>query len=91
MHHFTTFVQNIETRRKQSSIAYFAFFTNNGLIWLNIVTPPQLACDITKTRGTGIVTSYLSIVLAFANGRKVELHSWMTTVNIVSCHQVSTA
>ena len=31
---------------------------------------------------TGIVTSYLSIVLARADWRKCNLHQWITTVNI---------
>ena len=34
--------------------------------WLNIVTSPQVICDATRMRGTGIVTSYSSIVLARA-------------------------
>ena len=41
---------------------------------LSIVTSPQLICDITRMWGTGIVTSYLSIVLAHANWRKGDLH-----------------
>ena len=35
--------------------------------WLNIVTYRQLIYDVTRKRGTGIVTSYSSIVLARAN------------------------
>ena len=52
------------------------------LFWLSSVTSPQLICDITQTRDTGIVTSYLSIVLACTNWRKDDLHLWITTVNI---------
>ena len=32
--------------------------------------------------GTGIVMSYTLIVLARTNWRKVEIHKWITTVNI---------
>ena len=43
--------------------------------WLSIVTSLQLiCCDVTRKRGTGIVTSCSSIVLAHANWRKGELH-----------------
>ena len=35
--------------------------------WLNIVTSRQLIYDVTRKWGTGIVTSYSSIVLARAN------------------------
>ena len=35
--------------------------------WLSIVSSPQLICDVTLTRATGIVTSYSSIVLVHAN------------------------
>ena len=59
---------------KQASISHFAMVTNDGLFWLNIVTSSQLICDITRTRGTGIVTSYSWIVLARANWCKADLH-----------------
>ena len=59
---------------KPSSIAHFANVTKDGLFWLRIVTSPQLICDVTRTRYTSIVTSYLSIVLARANWRKGDLH-----------------
>ena len=59
---------------KQSSIAEFAIVAKDGLFWLRIVKSPQLICDVTQTWGTGIVTSYSSIVLASANWRKGDLH-----------------
>ena len=37
-------------------------------------TSPQLICDVMRTRNAGIVTSYLSIVIARANWRKGDLH-----------------
>ena len=43
----------------------------DGLLWLNIVTSSQLICDVTRTRGTGIVTSYWSIVLHVQFGAEV--------------------
>ena len=55
---------------KQSSVAHFAIVALESLFWLSIVTSPQLVCDVTRTRGTGIVTSYSSIVLARANWQK---------------------
>ena len=54
--------------------AHFAIVAKEGLFWLNIVTSSQLICDVTRMRGTGIVTSYSSIVLARANWRKGDLH-----------------
>ena len=55
----------------------------DGPFWLCIVTSPQLICDVRRTWGTCmcIVTSYSSIVLARANWRKGDLHTWITTVN----------
>ena len=58
-------------------------FSRGGLFWSNIVMSPQLICDVMKTRKTGIVTSYLSIVIARANWRKGDLLWWITAVNIV--------
>ena len=52
---------------KQSSIAQFAIVAKDGLFWLSIVTSPQLLSEVTRTRGTGSVMLYLSIVLARAN------------------------
>ena len=75
-------ILNTSFRYKQSSIAHFAIVARDGLFWLNIVTSSQLICDVTRTRGTGIVTSYSSIVLARANWHKGDLHQWITTVNI---------
>ena len=46
------------------------------------MTSPQLICDVTRTRGISIVTSYSSICLARANWRKCNRHQWTTTVNI---------
>ena len=60
----------------------FAIVARDGLFWLDIVMSSQLICDVTRTLGTDIVTSYLSIVLARANWRKGDLHKWITTVNI---------
>ena len=48
---------------KQSSIAHFAIVTKYGIFWLNIVTSSQLICDVTWTRGTGIVMSYSWLIL----------------------------
>ena len=59
---------------KQSSIAHFAIVAKDGLFWLSIVTSPRLICDVKWTRGTGIVTSYFSTVLARANRGKGDLH-----------------
>ena len=59
---------------KQLSIADFAIVAKDGLLWFNIVTSLQLICDVSRTRVTGIVTSYSSIVLARANWRKGDLH-----------------
>ena len=59
---------------KQLSIADFAIVTKDGLLWLSIVTSPQLICDVTRTWGTGIVTSYSSIVLAREKWHKGDLH-----------------
>ena len=42
--------------------------------WLSIVKSPHLICDNTRTRGTSIVSSYSSIVLARANWSKCDLH-----------------
>ena len=59
---------------KQSSIAHFAIVAKDGLFWLNIVKSSPLSCDVTRMRGTGIVMSYSSIVLARANWCKGDLH-----------------
>ena len=52
----------------------FAIVAKGGLFWPRIVTSPQMICDVMRTRNTGIVTSYLSIVIARANWRKGDLH-----------------
>ena len=41
---------------------------------LSIVISPQLICDVIQMRGTGIVTSYSSIVLACTIWHKGNLH-----------------
>ena len=61
-------------KKKLSSSADFAIVAKGGLFWLGIVTSPQLICDVTRRRHTGIVTSYSSIVIARANWRKGDLH-----------------
>ena len=66
---------------ENTNLANFATVTKDGLFWLSSVTSKQLICDITRTRGPGIITSYSSIVLARANWRKDDLHVWITTVN----------
>ena len=68
--------------KKKSLIAHFAIVTKDGLFWLSIVTSLQLICDVTRARGTSIVTSYSMIVLACANWLKGDLHKWTTAVNI---------
>ena len=60
------YILNTPFRHNQSSIANFAIVARDGLFRLNIVTAPQLICDVTRTRCTGIVTSYSSIVFARA-------------------------
>ena len=59
---------------KKISIADLSIVAKDGLFWFSIVTSLQLICDVTRMRATGIVTSYLSIVLARANWRKGDLH-----------------
>ena len=46
----------------------------NGLFCPRIVTREQLICDVTRTWGTGIVTSYSSIDVARANCHRGDLH-----------------
>ena len=58
----------------KSSIAHFAIVAKDGIFWLSNVTSPQLICDVTRTWGTGIVTSYSSIVFARENWRKGDIH-----------------
>ena len=50
------------------------YFVKEGLLWLGIVTSPQLICDVMRTWGNSIVTAFSSIVLARANRRKGDLH-----------------
>ena len=58
----------------QLSIADFAIVARDGPFWLSIVTSLQLICDVTRTWGTGIMTSYSAIVLARATWRKIDLY-----------------
>ena len=48
----------------------FAIVAKSSLFWLSIVTWLQLICDVMRTRDTGIVTSYSSILIARSNWRK---------------------
>ena len=59
----------------------FRLVDKDGRFWLSIVASPRLISDVKWTRGTGIVTSYFSTVLACANWRKGNIHWWITTVN----------
>ena len=68
------YVLNTPFHYKQSSTAHFAIDANDGLFLINIVTSSQLICDVRRTRDTGIMTSYWSIVLARANWREGDLH-----------------
>ena len=49
---------------KNTKNADFTIVAKDGLFSLSIVTSLQLICDVTRTKGTGIVTSYSSIVRA---------------------------
>ena len=86
MHYFISdtlfYVFNTSFRYKQASFGHFAIVANDCHFWLNIGMSSQLICDVTRTRGTSIVTSYLLIVLALANWCIGDLHKRITTVNI---------
>ena len=56
----------------------YVFIYTETFFWPSIVMSPQLTRGVTKTRGTGTVTSYPSIV-AHTNWRKVDIHQWITT------------
>ena len=58
---------------KQLSIADFAIVAKDGLFRFRILSSLPLICDVTRTRVTGIVTSYSPIVVARANWRKGDL------------------
>ena len=81
-HHFISYtlfyVLNIPFCYKQTSFAHFPIVAKDGLFWLNIVTSSELICDVTRTRGTGIVTSCSVIVLASANRM-----AWQWAENLV--------
>ena len=68
--------------QKQLLITDFAIIAKGGLSSPRIVTSSLLICDVTRTWGTGIVTSYSSI--ACANWRRDDFHKLITTVNIDS-------
>ena len=78
MYHFISYtlfyVLSIPFHYKQTSFAHFAIVANDSLFLFDIVTSSQFICDVTRTWDTGIVTSYLSIVLARAKWRKGDLH-----------------
>ena len=73
------YVLHTPFRCKQSSITIDA---KDSPFRINIVTSSQLICDVMRTRGTDILTSYSSIVLARAKCRKGDLHQWITTAII---------
>ena len=78
MYHFIFYVLfyglDTQFRYKYLSIADFAIVAKDGLIWRSIVASLQLIYDVTRRWGTGIVTSYLSIVIVRANWHKTDLH-----------------
>ena len=47
-----------------------------------IATSARRTCVVTRTRGTVIVTLYSSIVFTRTNWGKVDLHQWITAVNM---------
>ena len=59
---------------KQPSITDFATFAKNGLFDLALWRHHSSICDVTRTRGTGIVMSYLSIVLAHTHWHEGDHH-----------------
>ena len=64
---------------KQLSIAHFAIIYYSDLeMWRH----HNSSCNVTQTRGTGIVTSFSSIVFDRVYWRKSYLHRWVTTVKI---------
>ena len=64
------YISNTPFCYKQLLFAYFAIVARDSLFWLNIVTSSQLICNVTRMRGTGIVTSYASIFLHVQIGTK---------------------
>ena len=67
----TIYVMNTQIHLELADIAIVA---KGDVFWLIIVTSPQLICDVMRTRDTGIVTSYSSIVITHANCHKDDLH-----------------
>ena len=69
---------------KPWTIAHFTIFANSRTVFsdLGLWSHFNSICDITLTRGTDIVTSYLSIVLAPSNRGKDDIYLWITNVNI---------
>ena len=60
----------------------YQWFRYGRLFRLSLLMSSQLICNVTRTRGTGIVTLYSPIVLARANWLESDLHQWITTVKI---------
>ena len=58
------YVQSTQFCWEQSLLTHFAIVAKDSHFWLSIVTSLKLICDAKRTQGTGIVTSYSSIVLA---------------------------
>ena len=55
---------------KQSLITHCVIVAKDSLFWHSIVMSPQLICDVMRTQGASIMTSYLLFVLAYANWHK---------------------
>ena len=70
MHYIISCMLFTQFHLKQSLTAYFAIATKDVLFWLSIVTSPQLIRDVTQTQSTGIMMSYMLIVLARTNWSK---------------------
>ena len=73
--HKVFYILKTPFRYKKLSIAHLAIVAKDGLFWLNIVTSSQLICDVTRTRGTGIMMSYWRLFLHEQIGAKAILTS----------------
>ena len=89
LHYFMSWTHHFSTNNNRSLISPLSLrmVFSDLTLWrwhchVNIVT---------RTRGTGIVTSYSPIVTARAYRRNGDLHYWITTVNMISHHPVFTA
>ena len=60
-----SYVLNTQFRLKHLSIADFAIVAKERIFWLSIVTSPQSICDVTRTWGTGILTSRLLLTVIY--------------------------